>query len=184
MKNKKVIKCVSLLICLVCLLLCCVCPVVALDYSENSPSYIREKGNFYIEISSVELGTGTILLANNYRVDILSTYGNSQQLYNTTSSTISGYLYTTSNNYYQIRFTSLNTPQYYVQGTGINYGWQDLTINQLVSTNGSIKGDNGIKVYFYSDFEKILISAIIIFFVLFFIFSGVRFVISFKKRDF
>lgn len=161
---KRVIKCVSLVISLVCLVLFLSFPVVCLEYSDNVPNYVNEKGNFYIEVATSQIGAGTILLSNNYKFDYLSTYGSTEQLYNTTNSTISGYIYTTNNNYYQIRFTSLDTAQYYITGSGIggNYGWQDLTITKLVSTNGSILGDNGIKVYSVSDSDKIIITILIV----------------------
>lgn len=185
MMNRGVFKCVSLLICLVCLLLCFVFPVACLDYSVNSPTYVKEKGNFYIEVQTSELGRGAILLANNYQVDILSTYGNTSELYNTLNSTLNGYFLTQNGTYHQLRFTTLSTAQYYIQSSGIGgtYGWQDLTITELYTTNGSILGSKGIKVRFFTDFEKLLLTSLIVVFTISFVLGGIKFIIKLKRGD-
>lgn len=175
--KKGFLKCVGLLICSVFLLLCCAFPSVCLDYSEDSPSYVPEKGNFYIQVSTTELGSCTFLLPNNYKADILSTRGNTLQLYNTTMSTINGYVLTSSGVYYRLRFNALDTAEYY---TSTSYGtWNDLTVSQLLTSNGSILGSNGQKVYLLSDFEKIIISCVIVLLTLIF---GCNIVIMFKRR--
>ena len=73
MKNKGVLKCASLVLCLVCLLHCFVFPVACLDYSANPPSYINYRC-FYIEVNTSQLGRGTIILPDNYKWDDISTY--------------------------------------------------------------------------------------------------------------
>lgn len=179
---KRVIKCVSLLICSVFLLLCFVFPVACLDYSADSPSYISESGNFYIEVNTVEIGRGTIILPNNYKYDYLSTYDNSDELYNSTSSTLNGYIITTRGNRYQCRFSSFSPAQYYL-GTGVGYGWQDLSISELYTSNGSILGSNGQKVYNVPDSDRIIISIVIIACLLYLIFTAVVMILR-KRSDY
>lgn len=180
---KRVIQCVSLVICFLCLGLFLSFPADCLDYSNSYPSYLKEKGNFFIEVGTVELGRGSIILANNYKVDNLSTYGNTSELYNTLSSTISGYFLTQNGTYYQLRFTTLDTAQYYLSGSGIggNYGWQDLTVQNLYSTNGSILGDKGVKVHFFTDFEKLLVTMFIVICTVSFVIGGIKFIINLRK---
>lgn len=175
---KRVIyKCVGLVICSVFLLLCFVFPSACLDYSEDSPSYVPEKSNFYIEVTTSELGNCTLILPNDYIENIISTRGTGVQLYNTTMSTLNGYVLTSSGTYYRLRFSALDTPDYY---TNTQYGqWTDLTITQLKTSNGSISGANGQKVYILSDFQKIIISCVIVLLTMIFLCNVV---IIFKRR--
>ena len=173
---KVVKKCVSLLICLVCLVPFFVFQVECLDYSEDSPSYVSEVGNFYIEVSTVELGRGTLILPNNYKYDYISTYSSGNNLYNTYSSTISGYIKLQNGNSYQIRFQGFSSAQYN-SGSGVGYGYQDLTVNALYTTNGSILGTNGIKVYNIPDSDRILISVVLVAMLVYLVFGSVTFIL-------
>ena len=177
---KKVNKCVILLICLVCLLHCFVYQAVCLEYSADSP--IGYKGNFYIQVGTTELGNCIIVLPNTYKFDYLSTYSDSLKLYNTMNSTLSGYVFTSNNNY-PLRFTALNTAQYQTT-SGYQTTWNDLTINSLVKTNGSILGENGIKVYNVSDSDKIIITLLTISLVSVFVISFLTFVFNHKRSDY
>ena len=178
---KRVIKCINLVLCLVLLALFCVCPCECLDYSADSPSYITKSGCFYIEVQTSQLGHCTIILPSNYQFDLISTYKNSDVLYNTTSGTMSGTVITASGDTYNFRFQAFSNAQYYrPNDIGTSYTWSTLTINRLVSTNGSILGTNGIKVYNIPDSDKIIISVVLVSSLLYIIFGSV--ILIFNKR--
>ena len=175
-------KCGILLMCLVLLLHCFVFQVACLEYSTDNP--IGYKGNFFIQVTTSELGNCVIILPNTYKYDYLSTYSNTYHLYNTTNSTISGQVIViSSNTSYPCRFTALNQAQYQTT-SGYQTTWNDLTITSLTKTNGSILGDNGIKVYNVSDSDRIIISLFIIALISVYVISFLGFVFNRKRGDY
>ena len=181
MKNKGVLKCASLVLCLVCLLHCFVFPVACLDYSANPPSYINYRC-FYIEVNTSQLGRGTIILPDNYKWDDISTYNNSTQLINKTSGTLTGRFVTQGGTTYSFRFSAFNTPQYQTTSNGIST-WTALTVTQLYTTNGSIDGNNGIKVYNVADSDKIFITILIIGVFFMVLFNSLIFILNRRRGD-
>ena len=182
MKIKGVIKCASLVLCSVCLLHCLGFRAECLDYSANAPSYLNYNDVFYIEVNTSQLGRGTIMLPDNYKFDNITTANNSYQLFNKTSGTMSGRFITQNGTSYSFRFSAFSSGQYQTSSGGVST-WTGLTVTQLYTTNGSIDGNNGLKVYNVADSDKIMITILIIGVFFMVLFNSLLFILNRKRGD-
>lgn len=132
-------------------------PCFAVEYSTKFPSYVPISGGAFIEAES-SLGKITFICANNYKNNYFGFSGNGNNICNISNSTISGYIFTTSGNNYQARFTSLGTLEYRTS-SGSYYEYRDVTITKILNTNVTFiddKGDRQTDNYFLSK-ENILL---------------------------
>lgn len=141
------------------ILMCCtVLPTYALQYSNNYPSYIPYVGAIYCEVQSSPLGLGSLVFSSSISKGAISIGSGSNNLYNSTSSTISGIFRTSQGVDYNIRAAAYSSFQYAVT-SGYNTTYYDLNISQIISTNlqfvdysdSDKQNDN---YYFASNFEK------------------------------
>ena len=134
-----------------------VLPCFAVEYSTKFPSYVPISGGAFIEVES-SLGKITFICANNFKNGYFGFSGNGNNICNISNSTISGYIFTTSGNSYQARFTSLGTLEYRTS-SGSYYEYRDVTITKILNTNVTFiddKGDRQTDNYFLSK-ENILL---------------------------
>lgn len=118
--------------CVLGLLCLFVLPVGA--YGNAPPADAPVSGGLYISCNSRELGETTIYLPVSWQNKCL-TFDSSGNLFNLTSSTISGFAYSGSTKY-QVRWSSFSAPQYRVWDSG--YQYSDLTVLSVYDTNADI----------------------------------------------
>lgn len=121
---------------LVGLLACLVCTAAA--YTDQAPSSAPFTGGVYVTGTTAELGAVTLYLPVNYQRGYLglTTSGN---LFNASSSSISGVLYRGGSEY-QARISAWSTPQYRAQ-SGSSYYYYDLTFTSIEHSNAEISVD-------------------------------------------
>lgn len=126
-------------------------PCFAVEYSTEFPSYVPISGGAFFEVKS-SLGQITFVCPNNFKNGYFGFSGNGNNICNISNSTVSGYIYTTSGNSYQARFTALGTLEYRTS-SGSYYEYRDVTITEILNTNVTFiddKGDRQTDNYFLS----------------------------------
>lgn len=126
-------------------------PCFAVEYSIDFPSYVPISGGAFFEVKS-SLGQITFVCPNNFKNGYFGFTGSGNNICNISNSTVSGYIYTTSGNSYQARFTSLGTLEYRTS-SGSYYEYRDVTITDILNTNVTFideKGDRQTDNYFLS----------------------------------
>lgn len=107
----------------------------AAAYSDEPPSSPPFYGGVYIAGVTRELGSVTVYIPVNYQSGYLG-LTSSGNLFNVSSSSISGVLYQGSTEY-QFRLSSWSEPQYRVQDSGY-YQYEDLTFTSITVSNAEI----------------------------------------------
>lgn len=107
----------------------------AAAYEDLPPTDAPFYGGVYITGVTRELGSVTVYLPINYQSGYLG-LTSSGNLYNVSSSSISGVLYR-GNTEYDFRLYSWSTPQYRVQDSGY-YQYEDLTFTSITASNAEI----------------------------------------------
>lgn len=107
----------------------------AAAYEDSPPSDAPFYGGVYITGVTRELGSVTVYLPINYQSGYLG-LTSSGNLYNVSSSSISGVLYR-GNTEYDFRLSSWYSPQYRVQDSGY-YQYEDLTFTSITASNAEI----------------------------------------------
>ena len=126
-------------------------PCFAVEYSTDFPSYVPISGGAFFEVKS-SLGQITFVCPNNFKNGYFGFTGNGNNICNISNSTVSGYIYTSSGNSYQARFTALGTLEYRTS-SGSYYEYRDVTITEILNTNVTFiddKGDRQTDNYFLS----------------------------------
>lgn len=126
-------------------------PCFAVEYSTKFPSYVPISGGAFFEVKS-SLGQITFVCPNNFKNGYFGFSGNGNNICNISNSTVSGYIYTSTGNSYQARFTSLGTLEYRTS-SGSYYEYRDVTISEILNTNVTFiddKGDRQTDNYFLS----------------------------------
>ena len=126
-------------------------PCFAVEYSTDFPSYVPISGGAFFEVKS-SLGQITFVCPNNFKNGYFGFSGNGNNICNISNSTVSGYIYTSTGNSYQARFTSLGTLEYRTS-SGSYYEYRDVTITEILNTNVTFiddKGDRQTDNYFLS----------------------------------
>ena len=126
-------------------------PCFAVEYSTEFPSYVPISGGAFFEVKS-SLGQITFVCPNNFKNGYFGFSGTGNNICNISNSTISGYIFTSSGNSYQARFTSLGTLEYRTS-SGSYYEYRDVTITEILNTNVTFiddKGDRQTDNYFLS----------------------------------
>lgn len=139
-----------------------VLPCFAVEYSTDFPSYVPISGGAFFEVKS-SLGQITFVCPNNFKNGYFGFSGNGNNICNISNSTVSGYIYTTSGNSYQARFTSLGNLEYRTS-SGSYYEYIDVTITEILNTNVTFiddKGDRQTDNYFLSK-ENIFLYTILL----------------------
>lgn len=132
----------SLIVCILLVTTCLSLSVFAEGYSDNFPSYIPQHGGAYIEVQSRELGTGALVFSIDKRFNVFTITGDSYDLFNMTSSTVSGTFYKTNGTSYPVRFSATSNLQYRPSTTVSTYS--DLHITNITNTNCEIIDVGGI----------------------------------------
>lgn len=126
-------------------------PCFAVEYSTKFPSYVPISGGAFFEVKS-SLGQITFVCPNNFKNGYFGFSGNGNNICNISNSTVSGYIFTSSGNSYQARFTALGTLEYRTS-SGSYYEYRDVTITEILNTNVTFiddKGDRQTDNYFLS----------------------------------
>ena len=126
-------------------------PCFAVEYSTDFPSYVPISGGAFFEVKS-SLGQITFVCPNNFKIGYFGFSGNGNNICNISNSTVSGYIFTSSGNSYQARFTALGTLEYRTS-SGSYYEYRDVTITEILNTNVTFiddKGDRQTDNYFLS----------------------------------
>lgn len=126
-------------------------PCFAVEYSTDFPSYVPISGGAFFEVKS-SLGQITFFCPNNFKNGYFGFSGNGNNICNISNSTVSGYIYTSTGNSYQARFTALGTLEYRTS-SGSYYEYRDVTITEILNTNVTFiddKGDRQTDNYFLS----------------------------------
>lgn len=126
-------------------------PCFAVEYSTKFPSYVPISGGAFFEVKST-LGQITFVCPNNFKNGYFGFSGNGNNICNISNSTVSGYIYTSSGNSYQARFTALGNLEYRTS-SGSYYEYKDVTITDILNTNVTFiddKGDRQTDNYFLS----------------------------------
>ena len=126
-------------------------PCFAVEYSTKFPSYVPISGGAFFEVKS-SLGQITFVCPNNFKIGYFGFSGNGNNICNISNSTVSGYIFTSSGNTYQARFTALGTLEYRTS-SGSYYEYRDVTITEILNTNVTFiddKGDRQTDNYFLS----------------------------------
>ena len=126
-------------------------PCFAVEYSTKFPSYVPISGGAFFEVKS-SLGQITFVCPNNFKIGYFGFSGNGNNICNISNSTVSGYIFTSSGNSYQARFTALGTLEYRTS-SGSYYEYRDVTITEILNTNVTFiddKGDRQTDNYFLS----------------------------------
>lgn len=118
-----------------------VIPAGAQQYNSNYPSYIPYVGAKFVEVNS-SLGVGSLVFSSTLQESSISIGSGSSNLYNSTSSNISGIFRTAQGVDYNIRATAFNEFQYAVT-SGYNTTYYDLDVTQILSTNIEFKDYSG-----------------------------------------
>ena len=105
----------------------------ALQYNDYYPSYIPFVGAAYVEVNS-SLGQGSIVISSTQKQNYLSIGSGSSNIYNCSSSTVSGVFRTAQGVDYNIRATAFNSFQYAVTN-GYQTIYEPLNVTQILSTN-------------------------------------------------
>lgn len=128
---KRTIKiCVNFIIVSVLLL---IFPIISSAYSNQLPAYL---GSFpdaaYIELNTSNFGRCAFVLPVSYQTETISYNGN--KIYNSTASTLYGYLVTQNGTVYDIRAQRLSNFQYaYTSGYQTQY--VDINYSEIYNTN-------------------------------------------------
>lgn len=109
-------------------------PSFAIEYNNSYPFYLPYVGAKYVEVESSTLGRGSLVLSASVPDSYISVGRSSNNLYNNTSSTLSGIFRTRNGTDYSIRFPAFSTPQYYTAGT-YNPVYNELVITEIYNTN-------------------------------------------------
>lgn len=144
---KKIISIFAVLLVLVFSVL----PCFAVEYSTDFPSYVPISGGAFFEVKS-SLGQITFVCPNNFKNGYFGFSGTGNNICNISNSTVSGYIFTASENSYQARFTALGTLEYRTS-SGSYYEYRDVTITEILNTNVTFiddKGDRQTDNYFLS----------------------------------
>lgn len=126
-------------------------PCFAVEYSTQFPSYVPISGGAFFEVKS-SLGQITFVCPNNFKNGYFGFSGTGNNICNISNSTVSGYIFTTSGNRYQARFTSLGNLEYRTNAGSFSE-YQDVTITEILNTNVTFvddKGDRQTDNYFLS----------------------------------
>ena len=107
----------------------------AAAYSDEPPASPPFYGGVYITGVTRELGSITVYIPVSYRSGYLG-LTSSGNLFNVSSSSISGVLYRGSTEY-DFRLYSWSEPQYRVQDSGY-YQYEDLTFTSITASNAEI----------------------------------------------
>lgn len=118
-----------------------VIPAGAQQYNTNYPSYIPYVGAKFVEVNS-SLGVGSVILSGTLQENSISIGRGSSNLYNCTSSNISGIFRTAQGVDYNIRATAYNEFQYAVS-SGYQTTYYDLDVSQILATNIEFKDYSG-----------------------------------------
>lgn len=140
-----------------------VLPCFAVEYSTDFPSYVPISGGAFFEVKS-SLGQITFVCPNNFKNGYFGFSGNGNNICNISNSTVSGYIYTTSGNSYQARFTSLGNLEYRTS-SGSYYEYRDVTITEILNTNVTFtddKGDRQTDNYFLSKEDIFLYTLLLV----------------------
>lgn len=138
-------------------------PCFAVDYSTKFPSYVPISGGAFFEVKS-SLGQITFVCPNNFKNGYFGFSGNGNNICNISNSTVSGYIYTTSGNSYQARFTALGNLEYRTS-SGSYYEYRDVTITEILNTNVTFiddKGDRQTDNYFLSKEDIFLYTLLLV----------------------
>ena len=138
-------------------------PCFAVEYSTDFPSYVPISGGAFFEVKS-SLGQITFVCPNNFKNGYFGFSGNGNNICNISNSTVSGYIFTSSGNSYQARFTALGTLEYRTS-SGSYYEYRDVTITEILNTNVTFiddKGDRQTDNYFLSKENIFLYSLLLV----------------------
>lgn len=111
------------------------CCAMALDYSNNPPSYLPSTDYIWVELDTKQLGTGVAYFPRIYKDNFGLTTGN--QIVNVSSSTMSGYFHSESGTVTQIRISSLDGIDYRYTSSSMSSTYEDLTysVGETLNTN-------------------------------------------------
>ena len=138
-------------------------PCFAVEYSTKFPSYVPISGVAFFEVKS-SLGQITFVCPNNFKNGYFGFSGNGNNICNISNSTVSGYIYTSTGNSYQARFTSLGNLEYRTS-SGSYYEYRDVTITEILNTNITFiddKGDRQTDNYFLSKEDIFLYTLLLV----------------------
>lgn len=140
-----------------------VLPCFAVEYSTKFPSYVPISGGAFFEVKS-SIGQITFVCPNNFKNGYFGFSGNGNNICNISNSTVSGYIYTSSGDSYQARFTALGTLEYRKE-SGSYYEYMDVTITEILNTNVTFtdeKWDRQTDNYFLSKEDIFLYSLLFV----------------------
>lgn len=139
-------------------------PVYASEYGATYPDYVKQSSACFVECNT-SLGKGSLVFPVNYKKDCIGFYGKSgTDLFNITSSTISGQFVLTNGTTYNVRAQGFSKFQYQTQD-GYYNNYTDLNISQIHNTNVQFSDEHSDRenvIYDFSMYEKLVISLILI----------------------
>ena len=139
-------------------------PVYAAEYGTTYPDYVKQSSACFVECDT-SLGKGALVFPVNYKKDCIGFYGKSgTDLFNITSSTISGQFVLTNGTTYNVRAQGFSKFQYQTQD-GYYNNYTDLNISQIYNTNVQLsdeQSDRENSIFDFSMYEKFIISLILI----------------------
>ena len=122
------------LVCAALLSLCFVVPVGA--YSDTPPGEAPFVGSCYLTLDTGSLGVVDVYIPANYQRGYLGLAADGE-LFNISSSSISGVLYNSRGTEYQFRISSWSRAQYR-ENSGNIYTYVDLDVNDILASNVQI----------------------------------------------
>lgn len=133
----------------------------AMTYENFYPEYIPYAGGAYVEVNSSNFSKCACVFPIDRQKNTFSFSGSSNtNIVNITSSTVSGFLYTSSGTRYDCRLTSLSSIEY--RDNGYPYEWHTLNISKILNTNIVFQDLKGLNRQndnpFFSTYEKVCLS--------------------------
>ena len=126
--------------CLSCLLVCIGLfttflsfQVSAAEYGAVYPDYLKQSSACFVECDTL-LGKGTLVLPINYKTDTIGFYGDGYELFNCTSSTVTGQFVLENGDTYSCRATAFGVFQYRISDDYYNQ-YTDLGCFSIFNTN-------------------------------------------------
>ena len=166
---KGVKKCLSCLLVFIGLFTGCLSfQCYAAEYGAIYPDYLSQSSACFVECETY-LGKGSIVLPVNYKNDIIGFYGEDYELFNCTSSTITGQFVLEDGTTFTCRATSFN--KFEVRSSDDYYNqYSELGVMQIYNTNVEFlddTGERGNTIYSFTPFEQIVIVLLLFIVVLF-----------------
>lgn len=108
--------------------------VYAAEYGEQFPNYLKYSGGGYIEVQS-SAGSGTIIVPNQYKTNTFGFDNRGYNIFNCSSSTVTGRFITTNGTEYTCRFQGFSSAEIRPLNANAQTQYVALTVNQILNTN-------------------------------------------------